>query len=97
MNATERKRYAALEKIKLMLKKAPIGTIARRYTRPFIGTFFLESRRVVKRANSWVMMVAKMRCHVVRKIGYLKPLRSKTHLLKMMTVELRVIHTLSTS
>jgi hypothetical protein len=30
MNATDRKRYAAFEKIKLKEKKAPIGTIARR-------------------------------------------------------------------
>ena len=40
------------------------------------------------------MTVAKTRCHVVRKMGNLKPLRSSTHLLKMMTAELNAIHTL---
>jgi len=43
---------------------------------------------------SWVMTVANTRCHVVRKMGNLKPLRSRTHLLKMMTAELSAIHTL---
>jgi hypothetical protein len=43
--------------------------MARRYTRPVMGTFFLESRMVVKRARNWVMNVAKIKCHVVRKIG----------------------------
>lgn len=43
--------------------------MARRYTRPFIGTFFLESRMVVKRARIWVMIVANTKCHVVRKMG----------------------------
>jgi hypothetical protein len=52
--------------IRLRLKKTPMGTMARRYTRPVIGTFFRESSIVVKRASSWVMMVAKTRCHVVR-------------------------------
>jgi hypothetical protein len=52
-----------------MLKKIPMGTMARRYTRPVMGTFFLESRMVVKRARIWVMIVAKTRCHVVRKMG----------------------------
>ena len=52
-----------------MLKKMPMGTMARRYTRPVMGTFFLESRMVVKRARNCVMMVAKIKCHVVRKMG----------------------------
>jgi hypothetical protein len=52
-----------------MLKKMPMGTIARRYTRPVMGTFFLESRTEVQRARIWVMIVAKTRCHVVRKMG----------------------------
>jgi hypothetical protein len=34
-----------------------------------MGTFFLESRMVVKRARDWVMMVAKTKCHVVRAMG----------------------------
>jgi hypothetical protein len=69
MKATLRCRYAWLPQIKLKLKKMPIGTMARRYTRPVMGTFFLESRMVVKRARNCVMTVAKTRCHVVRKIG----------------------------
>jgi hypothetical protein len=55
--------------IKLKLKKMPIGTIARRYTRPVMGTFFRESSTVVKRAIPCVTAVAKIRCHVVRKIA----------------------------
>jgi hypothetical protein len=51
MKATLKYRYAWLPQIKLQLKKTPMGTMARRYTRPFIGTFFLESRMVVKRAR----------------------------------------------
>jgi hypothetical protein len=69
MKATLRYKYAWLPQIKLMLKKMPMGTIARRYTRPVMGTFFRESRMVVKRARIWVMIVAKTRCHVVRKMG----------------------------
>lgn len=46
-----------------------MGTMARRYTRPVMGTFFLESRTVVKRARIWVMTVANTKCHVVRKMG----------------------------
>src|ERR1700744_4258326 len=55
--------------IRLRLKKTPMGTMARRYTRPVIGTFFRESSIVVKRASSWVMTVAKTRCHVVREMA----------------------------
>lgn len=69
MKATLRYRYAWLPQIKLILKKIPMGTMARRYTRPVMGTFFLESRTVVKRARIWVMTVAKTKCHVVRKMG----------------------------
>lgn len=47
----------------------PIGTMARKYTLPVIGTFFLESKTVVNLARPWVMMVAKVKCHVVRTIG----------------------------
>ena len=47
----------------------PMGTMALRYTRPVMGTFFRESRMVVKRARSWVITVAKTRCHVVRKMA----------------------------
>jgi hypothetical protein len=69
MKATLRYRYAWLPQIKLILKKIPMGTMARRYTRPVMGTFFRESRTVVKRARIWVMTVAKTKCHVVRKMG----------------------------
>ena len=69
IKATLRYRYAWLPQIKLILKKIPMGTMARRYTRPVMGTFFLESRTVVKRARIWVMTVAKTKCHVVRKMG----------------------------
>ena len=48
----------------------PMGTMVLRYTRPVMGTFFLESSVWVKRAMSWVMRVAKDRCQVVRKMGY---------------------------
>lgn len=58
-----------LPQIKLKLKKTPIGTMARRYRRPVILTLRRPSRRPVKRAKIWVMMVAKVRCHVVRKIA----------------------------
>lgn len=58
-----------MPQIKLKLKKIPIGTIARRYTRPVILTVFRPSRRVVVRARTWVMKVAKAKCHVVRMIG----------------------------
>jgi hypothetical protein len=34
-----------------------------------MGTFFRESSMVVKRASSWVQMVAKTRCHVVREMA----------------------------
>jgi hypothetical protein len=57
MKATLRYRYAWLPQIKLILKKMPMGTMARRYTRPVMGTFFRESRTVVKRARIWVMTV----------------------------------------
>jgi hypothetical protein len=69
MKATLRYKYAWLPQIKLKLKNRPMGTMARRYTRPFMGTFFLESSMVVPRARNWVMMVAKIKCHVVRKMG----------------------------
>ncbi len=58
-----------LPQIKLKLKKRPMGTMARRYTRPVIGTFFLESSMVVVRAIIWVISVANARCHVVREIA----------------------------
>jgi membrane-associated PAP2 superfamily phosphatase len=75
-----------------------------------MGTFFLESRIVVKRARNWVMTVAKTRCHVVRKMGksavavsrcartgdvYVRNFAvSRMYLLKTMVLELSVIHVL---
>jgi hypothetical protein len=75
-----------------------------------MGTFFLESRMVVKRARNWVMMVAKTRCHVVRKMGksarvleralstgdvYVRNFAvSRIYLLKTMVLELSVIQVL---
>ena len=70
MNETERYMYVTLPQIKLKLKKMPIGTIARRYTRPVIGTFFLESSNLVPRAINWVIKDAKPRCHDVRRIAF---------------------------
>jgi hypothetical protein len=69
MNATDKYMYVMLLNIKLKLKNTPMGTMARRYTRPVIGTFFLESSMVVNRAMNCVAPVAKTRCHVVNVIA----------------------------
>lgn len=69
MNETLRYKYVKLPQIKLREKKIPIGTIARRYTRPVIFTVFLPSRRVVVRAMTCVMNVANTKCHDVRRMG----------------------------
>lgn len=55
-----------LPQIKLKLKKSPMGTIARRYTRPVILTVFRPSSKVVVRARIWVIRVANTKCHVVK-------------------------------
>jgi hypothetical protein len=55
--------------IKLKLNATPMGTMALRYTRPVILTFLRPSRRVVVRAKIWVMIVEKVRCHAVRRMG----------------------------
>jgi hypothetical protein len=55
--------------MRLKLKKMPMGTIARRYTRPFMGIFLRDSSIVVQRAMICVIAVEKMRCHVVREIA----------------------------
>jgi len=94
MNETLKYRYVKFPQIKLRLKNTPMGTIARRYTRPVILTVFLPSKRVVVRAMIWVMMVAKIRCHDVRRIGYLNPRVDKIHLLKRMTLDDKLIQTL---
>lgn len=70
MNDTLKYKYVKLPQIKLKLKNTPIGTIALKYTRPVILTDFRPSRSLVVRAMICVMMVAKTRCHEVRRIGY---------------------------
>lgn len=92
MNDTLKYRYVKFPQINDRLNIKPIGTIARRYILPVIGTFFRESRTVVKRARICVMSVAKARCHVVSTIGKRKPAVSRIHLLKMMIEEEREIH-----
>jgi hypothetical protein len=69
MNETLRYKYVKFPQIRLKLKNSPMGTIALRYTFPVIAIFFRPSSRVVVRANICVMMVAKTRCHAVRRIG----------------------------
>jgi len=91
MNETLRYRYVKFPQIKLKLKNNPIGTIALRYTFTVIATFFRPSSRVVVRASSCVMMVAKVRCHAVRRTGYWNLNVDKIHLLKRITLELRDI------
>jgi len=59
-----------------------------------MGTFFLESSVVVNLAMICVMSVAKAKCQVVRTMGKWNLAVSRIHLLKMMTLELRVIHVL---
>lgn len=44
MKETLRYIYVRLPQIRDKEKKTPMGTMALRYTRPFMGTFFLESR-----------------------------------------------------
>lgn len=79
MKATLRYKYVRFPQIRLKLKKAPIGTIARRYTRPVILTVFRPSRRVVVRASIWVMSVAKARCHVVSMMARYHIRDSRSH------------------
>jgi len=52
-------------------KHTPIGRIDVQYVLGVIGFFFLESRTRVVRARICVMMVAKVRCHVVSVIAIL--------------------------
>ena len=69
MNETLKYRYVKFPQIKLKLKNTPMGTIALKYTFPVMATFFRPSRRVVVRARICVIMVAKTRCHAVRRMG----------------------------
>jgi hypothetical protein len=70
MKATERYRYALLPKIKLRLKKKPIGKMAFMYTSLFIFSLWRESSMFVVRARTCVMIVAKSMCHVVRTMAF---------------------------
>lgn len=69
MKETLRYKYVRFPQIKLMEKKTPIGTIARRYILPVILTLWRPSRRVVVRDMICVTIVEKIRCHAVRRIG----------------------------
>ena len=69
MNETLKYKYVKFPQIKLRLNAAPIGTMARRYTLPVIFTFFRSSKIVVKRAMSWVIIVANTRWTEVRIMG----------------------------
>ena len=75
-----------------MLKHIPIGRIARRYSLVFISV--LLSTRVVVRARICVATVANNICHVVRVIE--KGNLSRIHLLNIITIELKTIHSLDT-
>lgn len=83
MNDTLKYRYVRFPQIKDKLNIKPIGTMARRYILPVMGTFLRESSTVVKRARIWVISVAKAKCHVVSTMGKRKPAVSRIHLLKM--------------
>lgn len=50
-------------------KRAPMGTMLRNQRSQVIWTLWTPSRRWVVRSMILVPMVAKVRCHVVRKIG----------------------------
>ena len=69
MKETLKYKYVRFPQIRLKLKNSPIGTMALRYTFPVIAIFFRPSSRVVVRARSWVIMVAKTRCHAVKRMG----------------------------
>lgn len=71
-------------------------------------TVFRPSRRLVVRARIWVIIVAKTKCHVVKKMGNpgsqlrslfvaLNPAVSSTHLLNKMTDPLKKIQILKIS
>ena len=70
MKDTLRYKYVKFPQIKLKLKNKPIGTMALRYTRPVIGTFFRPSSSFVVRAMICVQIVANTRCHAVSRMGY---------------------------
>jgi len=72
-------------------KKKPIGQMARTYVLPSILTVFRPSRRDVVLASICVMIVAKTRCHVVKKMGNRNPAVSRTHLLNRITEPLKKI------
>ena len=69
MNATLSVMYGKLLQMRLPLYITPIGTIARRYVRPVIFTFFLPSTNLVVRASICVMNAANPRCQQVSVIA----------------------------
>jgi hypothetical protein len=105
IKATDRKRYAWLEQMRDSEKNNPIGMIVKIYVLASI----LTSRMPLKsraRARICVQIVAKIKCHVVKKIGkpdrvrkkgarYIRnPAVSRTHLLNKMTEPLKNIQIL---
>jgi hypothetical protein len=85
-----RYRYTTFERIKLILKQIPIGRMPFTYNMKSISALFSTSE--VVRERTWVAIVANNMCHVVRVMENGK--RSRIHLLKTITMELRTIHAL---
>jgi len=69
MKETLRYRYAWLEHIKLRLKKKAIGTMALKKIRLVTRTRLSPFSKFVLYARTRVAIVAKIKCHVVRKIA----------------------------
>lgn len=72
MKATLRYRYAWLEHIKLRLKKKAIGTMALKNIRLVTRTRLSPLSKFVLCARTRVAIVAKTKCHVVRKIALMQ-------------------------
>ena len=85
-----RYRYTMFERIKLILKQIPIGRMPFTYNMKSISALFSTSE--VVRERTWVAIVANNMCHVVRVMENGK--RSRIHLLKTMTIELKIIQAL---
>ena len=72
MKETLRVRYAMLLKMREAEKRAPMGTMFFSHLSHDICTLYTPSRRRVERSIILVPIVAKVRCHVVRKMGLRK-------------------------
>jgi len=72
MKAMLRYRYAWLEHIKLRLKKKAIGTMALKNIRLVTRTRLSPLSKFVLYARTRVAIVAKIKCHVVRKIALIQ-------------------------